>query len=527
MKKDDKKEKKIRKLLLINSDQEMQKKIKKKNYVLINSMTPLQLENLFQLYKDRINTSVSTYTNVLEKHIIKHVVDTHKNIDYYYSDFIENKKGRIAHHRYNRYRGVLSAKNFDTNFRYIIGGDEESEVNEENEKEEEKEEEILKSIVPFIKKKKNVGAGKLVKDNTYSLISPGYYYKNSINLCSDTCDCNSNNQHCERQKNRKKMLDMNHKLIYYCYTNLKRKRPLIIQNINDNNVTIYGLYGLEIEEEQMNMRIKKNKIPIKLKKDNNKLMPTSSKNVNGSSMKKRKKNKNVKYNHKKNTRECATSKNGNNNNNHLNNFSNLLNNLKSRLERYISLRSDKKGKIRKKRLSQDLKADKLKANPSIKRHKKTNSTNNKITNKGESPFQNIVKKLDTNSSFDENSSSFENKNKIKNSIKKESDLNIKNKEEVKNLKKDNLGRRKFKEITDIKLKHKCFEELKIRFSYKPSKKSLGEPIRPQFRNSLKNKVGFIFEENKKNFYNKKALSKLSSVKKLKSKSTKDCTDYAN
>ena len=56
-------------------------------------MTPLQLENLFQLYKDRINTSVSTYTNVLEKHIIKHVVDTHKNIDYYYSDFIEKKKG--------------------------------------------------------------------------------------------------------------------------------------------------------------------------------------------------------------------------------------------------------------------------------------------------------------------------------------------------------------------------------------------------------------------------------------------------
>ena len=66
MKKNDIKEKKIRKLLLINSDQEMQKKIKKKNSVLINSMTPLELENSFQLYKDRINTSVSIYTNVLE-----------------------------------------------------------------------------------------------------------------------------------------------------------------------------------------------------------------------------------------------------------------------------------------------------------------------------------------------------------------------------------------------------------------------------------------------------------------------------
>ena len=48
------------------------------------------------------------------------------------------------------------------------------------------------------------------------------------------------------------MLDMNYKLIYYCYTNLKRKRPLIIQNNNDNNVTINELYGLENEEEYFN-----------------------------------------------------------------------------------------------------------------------------------------------------------------------------------------------------------------------------------------------------------------------------------
>ena len=44
-------------------------------------------------------------------------------------------------------------------------------------------------------------------------------------------------------------------------------------------------------------------------------------------------------------------------------------------------------------------------------------------------------------------------------------------------------------------------------------------------NSLQKKVGFIFEENKINFYKNKALSKLSLEKKIKSKSKKDCTDY--
>ena len=68
-------------------------------------MTPLQLENLFQLYKDRINTSVSTYTNILEKHIVKQVVDNQKNINYYYSDFIEDRKGRIINHKNGIFTG--------------------------------------------------------------------------------------------------------------------------------------------------------------------------------------------------------------------------------------------------------------------------------------------------------------------------------------------------------------------------------------------------------------------------------------
>ena len=255
------KEKKIRRLLLLNSDKEMQTKIKKKNPVLINSMTPLELENSFQLYKDIINTSESTYTNILEKHIVERFVDINKNINYYYSESIENKKRKKT---YNKYKRVYSAKIFGSNFEDSIDDEEEREEKEENEKEE-----IIKSIIPFINKKKSVGEGKIIKDKSYSILSPKINYNNkediNNNICCGTCDLNSNNhQQFERQKKQK--MDINYKLIYYCYTYLKRKRPLIIQN-NDNNISICGL---EIEEEYFNQTklrastVKKNKAKKKL-----------------------------------------------------------------------------------------------------------------------------------------------------------------------------------------------------------------------------------------------------------------------
>ena len=487
------------------------------------------MENSFQLYKDRVNTSVSTYINVLEKHIVQQVVDINKNINYYYSDFIENKKRRETNQKNNKYKGVYSAKNINTNFGDLIDGEEESEENEEDEKEE-KEEEIIKSIIPFINKKRSVGAGNIVKDKSYSLVSPVNNFNNKEdlnNICIDTCDCKSNDHYkCEKQKNRKKMLDMNYKLIYYCYTNLKRKRPLITQNNYDNNVTINELYGLEIEEEyfdKMKSRtstVKKNKIDNKL--NNNKLRPVSSKNVNGS-MKKVKKNKTIKHIHKKNTRGCVTSKNGNNN--HISNFTNVLNNLKSKIDRYIP--SDKKSIIKKSRLSQDSRFNKFRKNSIVKKHKKVNSNENRIANEGEFPFQNIISKLDTKTtSFDDNYSSLDNKNRNKNSKRKDINSNIHHyKEAAKNLKKDNNGRRKFKNIINSKLKEKNLEEIKVRDIYKPNKKSLKEPIRPQFMNSLQKKVGFNYEENKKNFYKNKPSSKLSLINKMKSKSKKDCTEY--
>jgi hypothetical protein len=521
------KEKKIRRLLLLNSDKEMQVKIKKKNPVLINSMTPLELENSFQLYKDIINTSESTYTNILEKHIVEHVVDIHKNINYYYSESIENQRRRKIYHTYNKYKGVYSAKICGSNFEDFIDDEEEREEKEEDEKEE-----LIKSIIPFISKKRSVGEGKIVKDKSYSILSPIINSNNkediNNNICFDTCDFNSNNhQQCEKQK-KLKMLDINYKLIYYCYTNLKRKRPLIIQN-NDNNISICGL---EIEEEYFNQiklrasTVKKNKVKNKLQLNNtNKIRSKSTKYINRKKVKKNKYLKDFKDTSKKN-RECVTNRNRNNNNNQSNNLANELSNIKSKIEKYISIRSEKKSKIRLNKTSQDNKIEKSRANSMAKKHYKIHSNDHYKINVGESPFQNIISKLDTKTtSFEDNSSTMEFiKRRISNiKRRKESNMNSKTKEKAKNLKKN--GRRKFKFITHNKLKHQCLEEIKLG-NNKPNKKSLKEPIRAQFMNSLQKKVGFNFEENKKNFYqNKKPSSKVSLINKIKSKSKKDFIVY--
>ena len=563
----EKKEKKIRKLLLLISDKEMQKKIKGKNPVLINSMTPLELENSFQLYKDIINLSGSTYTNILEKHIVEHVVDIHKNIDYYYSDCIDKKHRKKNNRKYKR---VYSTKYFGSNFADFFDDDEE----ESEEKEEDENEEIIKKIIPFIKKKKNVGEGKINKDKSYSIISPrdNYINKENINnnICIDTCDFNSNNQQrSEKQKNQQNMLDINNKLIYYCYTNLKRKRPLYIPKDGDDE----EICGLEIEEyfNQMKLRsstVKKNKVKNKMQiNKTNTIRSKSTKNLNRKKVKKNKYSKDLKdMNKKNNIRRCDTIR--HNNNNNLNVITNELSDLKSKIKKFKSIKSEKKSKIKKERLSQENKILKCSTISMVKRHNKILSNDSKIMIFKEFPYENIISKKPTKTTFHEESSPFfENKKKnnskkkeiksnnksketksnsknkdiktssksketktssknkdIKTSSKKkETKTNSKNKEKVKDSKKNIKS--KFKYIANSKLKHQCLEEIKIG-SNKPNKKSLKEPIRPQFMNTLQKKVGFIFEENKKNLYrNENSSSKTSLISKKKSKSKKDCIEY--
>ena len=256
-------DKKIRKLLLISSDIEMQKKIKSKKYVLINSMNSIELEFLFPLYKGPINTSIATYTNILEKHIVKKIVDIHNNIYYYYSDEINDNKNDEFRMR-KQYQRLYSAQNFIVNYDNLID-------NEKIEKEKENKEEIIeKKLIPFASRKKSVGEEKINgynsnpltqigqnilfksinKDNDNKIINNDNNNDNNKeikdNKANSSFEYNSNKQIiCNKiEKHKAKILDVNSKLIYYCYTYLKRKRPLIIKKSNSMIVS-----GLEIEEE--------------------------------------------------------------------------------------------------------------------------------------------------------------------------------------------------------------------------------------------------------------------------------------
>ena len=544
------KEKKIRRLLLLKSDNEMQKKIRKKNPVLINSLTPLELENLYQLYNVPINTSTS-YTNILEKHIVKQIVDVPKNINYFYSDLLDDKK-RNKNKLIKNYRGLYSAKNFVIDYDNYFDNDE-----EEKEFEKENEDELIEHLMPisFISKKKSVGEEKIKGSRSFSVVyqkniiknkKEDNKIKNDNNIINSNCNCNcnsNNNQSCikydDKHINKKKMLDINYKLIYYCYTNLKRKRPLMIQKNNDNDITIYGL---EIEEEYFNKikirasTIKKGKSKKKIQY--NKIRSKSSKNINGmikkqtEKEKKRENNLNSKDLNKKRRGKSVTNRN-HHKYHHIHNNNNDIeqSNLKSKVKKLISVKSERKHKFGNKRFSQGIKS---RTNSIVKKHYYTN-------NIGESPFQNIISKADTKTSSFDNICSYEdsftenkNRNKFNNNIflkKKDLNSNSKNKEKTKSVKKDKncMCRRKFKFITHNKLKHECPEEMKIKESnqLKPNKKSLKEPIRAQFMNSLQKKVGFNFEENKKNFYKNKASSKLSLINRIKSKSKKNCLEYDN
>ena len=195
-------DKKIRKLLLISSDIEMQKKIKSKKYVLINSMNPIELENLFQLYKGPINTSISTYTNILEKHIVKKIVDIHNNIYYYYSDEINDNKNDEFRRR-NKYQRLYSAQNFIVNYDNLID-DEKIEKEKEN-----KEEIVEKKLIPFVSKKKSVGEEKIrgYNSNPLTQIGQNNIFK-SINKDTDNNKIiNKHNNNDNNNDNNKEIKD--------------------------------------------------------------------------------------------------------------------------------------------------------------------------------------------------------------------------------------------------------------------------------------------------------------------------------
>ena len=550
------KRKNIRKILLINSDIEMQKKIKAKKYVLINSMTPEELENLFQLYKNPINISIPTYTNILETHMIEKIVDIPNNVEYYCSDLIDNKKEKMK--KRFLYQQLYSTKNFIVNYDNLLNDN-----NENEEKEEQHNHELGEHIIPFASKKKNVGEKKIMANKSYPLVAIGQknIYQsinkdnnNKMNIIieeeanNSLCECNSDNKakcdDCNQKKNyKKKILDINHKLIYYCYTHLKRKRPLISKN-SDNTIIL----DLEIEDEifsknnnnQFNAIINRNSRHDK----------DFGKNINSVKIKKKDIiNINIKESDKK--RNSVRIKNSHNHNINEHNQNNLvMENERKMLKRFSiklqSIRSQANNKRYHNLLSQSIRKSKKRANSIIERYKSINE-NKRYT--GKTSTQNRISKADTkNSSFDnkstENFSSLNKnkkrinnihsnihshkKNKLMNSNKKHRhNEKSKNKNE-KNEKK--ITRKNFKYLTQHRIKNESPEEMKIREKIKLKKhKKTNDPVKCNMIYFLQKYVESNqmtdFKENNNKYIKNNHKRTGNKMKTVKCKSDKDCLNY--
>ena len=551
------KRKQIRKLLLINSDIEMQKKIKAKHYVLINSMTPVELENLYQLYKSPVNISIPTYTNILETHMIEKIVDIPNNIEYYCSDLIDNKKEKMK--KRFLYQNLYSTKNFIVNYEHLLND------NQEDEEKEEHYHELGENIIPFASKKKSVGEKKIINNKSYPLVSIGQkniyqsINKNNNNkmniiieeeLKNSLCECNSDNKtkcdDCnEKKKDKKKILDINNKLIYYCYTHLKRKRPLIAKN-SDNTIIL----DFEIEEEIFTKN-KNNQF--------NSIINKSSKNVkdigrNTNSVKIKKKDiisLNIKSDKKRNSLRIKNSHNHNVNEQNRNDFDmenekKMIKRLDKKLQSIRSETNNKRGHI----FSQSIVRIKKRTSSIIKRYKSINENKRYIK---KASTKNIINKVDSkNSSFDnkstENLSSLNknkkrinnihnnihlhNKNELINSSNKKKRHNEKTKDKNEKIEKNEkiITRKNFKYLTQHRTNNESEEKMKITEKIKLKKhKKTNDPVKDNMIYFLKKYVEFNqvsdFKENKIKYIKNNHKRSLNKLKTVKCKSNKDCLNY--
>ena len=122
----DKLAKKIRRILLINVDNEIRKKKRSQNIILINSMTPLQLENKFlQLKEEPMNTPTSYFTNLSEKFLVERVVDNKRKINYFYSDGLGKQGMLLLNKNPKNFFAKYSAENLKMNLGMFLHEEEE------------------------------------------------------------------------------------------------------------------------------------------------------------------------------------------------------------------------------------------------------------------------------------------------------------------------------------------------------------------------------------------------------------------
>ena len=554
-----KKIKSIRKLLLIASDIEMQKKIKEKNYILINSKTPKQLENLFQLSKGPINISVSTYTNILEKHFVQKIVNIPKNINYYYSDIMDKKKKKENKIKEQK---LQSTKDFIVDYDNLL-------ENEESESENFNKKDIIGDLIPFYTKKKCVGHQKIREHISNSKFEIG---KNHLFKIREVKNDNNNNENndkninnniydgnyltekiihkCEeKHENTKKIKDINYKLVYYCYTYLKRKRP--IYKVNSD----ISIYGLQLEEEVLLKRtqsnyIKKTKPKKEIKNLNIKYRSSKEINKRKSQKNKKKENPKIKEYKSKSKGKIFNNKIRPRKSTFYNKNSNVKNNNIEVTKKFVPNKNEKRQSLKTKRYTQIIREN-LGIKSIEKKLKSIYNTNTSQKKKssviGRSPNP-IISKADTkNTSFDYISSNdmyspIKNKKKYTNfhlHPRKDSNYNDGNKKE-KNNNKDMfekneklLFRRNLKYTTQRELKHEYPDEMKIKeiIHNKKHKNTLVVPKRGKFLYPLQKYVDYeekkLSKEKFKKFLKNKPSSKTALLSKMYSLQIKSQRSYRN
>ena len=249
--------KNIRKFLLITVDKEMKNKKKKKHLVLINSKNPTELENLFQINQETINTSITTFTNISENRLFERVLDNKNNINYVYSDNLGLEKGMfVLKKNPNNFLIKFSKKRSTIDIGILLN-------KEEEEKNEEEDNNYYVHLYSIILVKENIGEKKFLSNKalidsnlgeetqgtklTKDLIH--HYYQNDFNT------------NLIEYKG-KKILKNKNILIDYCYKNLKKKLP----NKYAKKGSVPSIFSGKFRKEEVNNKINRRKTYSTLKK---------------------------------------------------------------------------------------------------------------------------------------------------------------------------------------------------------------------------------------------------------------------
>ena len=268
---------KIRKILLTFVDIELKKKKKSNHFILINSMYPNELDNIVHINQDPINISTTNFTNIAEKHLVKRIVDTKNDINYFYSDNLGTKNGMLLlKKKPDNFLIKYYSKRLRMDICMILKND-----NEEYKNKEEIPIEYI-HLYSFNLIKKEIGENKILS-NKFLIQSNIKENNNEEKKTSDKPE-----EEKIEEKKKLKILSIKY-LIKYCYDKIKKKLNVkSIQKYN-NNILTKNNYDNDDKNDEINnnntilkknIYIKSKDKLLKIKKYlNNKIKEEQNKNL--------------------------------------------------------------------------------------------------------------------------------------------------------------------------------------------------------------------------------------------------------